>query len=117
MLKLMLMFFFFTYPLAAQQSDVVVDSTTANNDSVKVVQTRQANEFMLETIRIEAVIEKPNVTLIPKKIETMVGEVPFNRRSFDKELNALPPEVIDMGGELERGRKMENLKKSLAKDK
>jgi hypothetical protein len=117
MKKFLLLLLLFAYHLLAQNSKVVVDTTSAQNDSTKITQSMETPEFLLETIRIEAVIEKPSVTIIPKKIETEVGELPFDRRSFERELNEVPSEVNDVGKEFEHGQKMENLKKSLAKDK
>jgi hypothetical protein len=72
-------------------------------------------EQILETIRIEAVVEKPSVTLIPKKAETDVGDVPFSIKSFDKELQAKPEIIMEYGKELEGGKRIEKLKKILEK--
>lgn len=117
MLKIILMQLLFAYALLAQESTVMVDTTASHHDSTEIAHSTEMSEFFLETIRIEAVVEKPSVALIPKKVETSVGELPFERRSFEKELNALPEQVPEIGAELERGKKMDNLKKSLAKDK
>ena len=60
------------------------DSLTAAPDSTVV------EEMLLETIHIDAEVKKPSVTLIPKKIEPKVIQLPFNRRSFEDELRAKP---------------------------
>ena len=102
--------------LSAQETAVVPDSASAQQDSVLAVMPAQMMEFMLETIRIEAVIEKPNVMLIPKKASTDVGDLPFDRRSFEHELNASPEEFIDYNKQLDAGKRITPLKKTLAKD-
>jgi hypothetical protein len=72
-------------------------------------------EMELETISIEAVIEKPNVDIIPKRAEPDLGEVEFIDRSFESELKAIPKDLLLIDDELDRATKLEGLKKLLAK--
>jgi hypothetical protein len=92
------------------------DSSRTGQDSTTVSTPERYEEFILETIRIEAVIEKPSVTLIPKKIETDVGQLPFGNRSFEKELNAMPEMLKDYRKDLEEGKRIKKFKKKLAKE-
>jgi hypothetical protein len=116
MSKLFILIPFIVAPLFAQNAIMQIDSLLIQGNINKSGQSVEMNEFILETIRIEAIIEKPNVALIPKKVETDVGELPFNRRSFDEELKASPEEFINYGKELESGKRISTLKKTLAKD-
>ncbi|OGB99244.1 hypothetical protein A2V82_12510 [candidate division KSB1 bacterium RBG_16_48_16] len=74
------------------------------------------NEQILETIRIEAVVEKPRVTLIPKRHETDIGEARLEQRSFEKELKAKPDILTEYGKDLESGKKIKKIKKLLDKE-
>jgi hypothetical protein len=95
-----------------QQTTIQNDSTTTSADSTQVTKAPVVyEEFILETIRIEAVIEKPSVTLIPKKAKTDVGDVPLNIRSFDKEIKTKPKSLSTYGEELETGKKIKKLDK------
>ena len=72
-------------------------------------------EILLEDIYIEAVIEKPSVTLIPKRVEPDIGTIPFKYRSFDEELKAEPEMLEEYGKEFEEERRAQKIKKNVAK--
>lgn len=116
-----LLLFLFGSVLFAQQQQAKTqpDSTlkAVEKDSVKTPAPVVYEEQILETIRIDAVVEKPSVTLIPKRAETDVGQIPFGNRSFDKELKAKPAFLSGYGKELETVKKIKKLKKLLAKEK
>ncbi len=105
--------------LYAQQNTAATDTAGVNVevDTTANQQRYEFEEFILETIRIEAVIERPSVTLIPKKAETQVGEVKLERRSFLNELNAKPKEFSKYHEKLESGKRIKKIKKVLAKEK
>ena len=90
------------------------DSMVTKTDTT-VAQTSQYQETILEPIRIEAVIEMPRVALIPKKVETEMGNLEFGYRSFDKELRSKPKVITSVLEELESAKKISRLKKTLAK--
>jgi hypothetical protein len=89
------------------------------HDSTRVVvaDTSSTREVSLEDIHIEAVIEKPAVTLIPKRLAPEVGEAPAMSRSFDQELKQRPKFLDQVGEEQEAGDRMNTNKKNLAKEK
>ena len=73
--------------LFAQDSTVVKpDTTGVNKTSVK----NGIQEIELTEITIEAEIEKPRVSILPKRIEPELGEMEFIDRSFEKELKKGP---------------------------
>ncbi|HPI73748.1 MAG TPA: hypothetical protein PK843_08345 [bacterium] len=76
-----------------------------------------AVEVSLEDIHIEAVIEKPAVTLIPKRVTPEVGEAAPLTRSFDAELKQRPVFLEEVVREKEEGARMQTAKKNLAKEK
>lgn len=104
------------YVFSQAGQPAAADASGAPTDTSEVKAPERYEEFILETIRIEAVIEKPSVTLIPKKIETDVGQIPFGNRSFEKELKDLPVLLKDYGRELEEGKRIKKFKKKLAKE-
>ncbi len=94
-----------------------VQSTTDTTKSETLKKNVSYEEFVLETIRIEAIIEKPSVTLIPKKAETDVGDVPFGNRSFDSELKQKPLVITDYGKNYENPKRIKKLKEIIKKRK
>ena len=92
--------------------------TTPPDTVQAIAEVSRVGEFeeqVLETINIEAIIEKPSVTFVPKRAETDVGALPLDNRSFEKELRQKPEAVLDYGTELEGGKRIKKLKKLLAK--
>ncbi|HNR66872.1 MAG TPA: hypothetical protein PKN04_03155 [bacterium] len=81
-----------------------------------VSRSSEYDEQVLQTINIEAIIEKPSVTFVPKRAETAVGTLPLERRSFLNEMRQKPETVLDYGQELEGGKRIKKLKKLLAKE-
>ena len=100
----------------APAADSAAVRTEVKTDTTAAAQKPVYKEYILQTIRIEAVIEKPTVTLIPKRAETDVGEVPFRVRSFNKELKTKPKALSDYGKELESAKRIQKIKKLLAKE-
>ncbi|MFQ5707610.1 MAG: hypothetical protein ACE5HO_09195 [bacterium] len=91
------------------------DSTaTAKPDTVK---KGKLQEMVLEEIFIEAVIEKPNVSILPAREKPDFEEIEFVNRSFEQELKAGPEKLILLESELSSVKKIEKLKKILAKNK
>lgn len=86
-------------------------STNAKSDSTQKAIQPVYEEIVLQNIQIEAILEKPSVTLIPKKVKTDVGKVPLNIRSFDKELKTKPKSLSSYGEDLETGKKIKNIGK------
>jgi len=94
-----------------EPSPAVVDSTRGSTPPTAVT------EVSLEDIHIEAVIEKPAVTLIPKRVAPEVGEAAPLTRSFDAELKQRPVFLEEVVREKEEGARMQTAKKNLAKEK
>jgi|GEM_PF-1737004 len=103
--------------LAAQETTAAkADTVSMRADTTAARAPAAFEEQILETIKIEAVVEKPSVTLIPKRAETEVGQVPFGHRSFDNELKEKPKIVSNYGQELESTKRIKKMKKVLAKE-
>ncbi len=98
--------------LGAQEKAPPADSThTAAADSSAI------KEVSLEDIHIDAVVEKPAVTLIPRRIPPEMGDAPEMNRSFDRELKQRPSFLNELGREMESGQRLQTDKKNLAKEK
>ncbi|MGH7491607.1 MAG: hypothetical protein ACREOO_04355 [bacterium] len=69
-------------------------------------------EIDLGTFSIQAVIEKPNVDIIPKRTEPDWEEARFLERSFGHELKEVPDELMLIDEELDRAQRLETLKKA-----
>ena len=84
---------------------------------VKPDSSGAGEEMELEAIAIEAIIEKPNVDIIPKRVTPDLEEVEFVERSFDRELKEVPKDLLLLDDDLDRVAKLEGLKKMLEKKK
>jgi hypothetical protein len=85
--------------------------------SAKPDSSAAKEEMELEAISIEAIIEKPNVDIIPKRVTPDLEEVEFVERSFDRELKEVPKDLLLLDDDLDRVAKLEGLKKLLEKKK
>jgi hypothetical protein len=74
-------------------------------------------EMELEAIAIEAIIEKPNVDIIPKRVVPELEEVEFVERSFDRELKEVPKDLLLLDDDLDRVVRLEGLRKLVEKKK
>ncbi len=100
-----------------QKVDTTKSSVTI--DSVKRTPniSNEEGEIELLEINIEAVIEKPRVAILPRRIEPQLGEMEFVDRSFEKELKKMPDNPMIMDNRLFVPQKIENLKQKLLKNK
>lgn len=78
---------------------------------------RIEEEIELAEINIEAVIEKPSVSIIPKRITAELNEMEFIDRSFEKELKKAPDKPLIVDDRLFVPQKIENLKQKLIEKK
>ena len=114
-----LILFFFSTLVWSQSTETIVPVALDSLQSTSLMSTAPSGAFeeqILETIRIEAVIEKPSVTLIPKRIETDIKHEPLPKRSFEKELSAKPEIILEYGKHLESGKRIQKFKKVLDND-
>lgn len=89
----------------------------ANTPAANAPETHAGDDFELETIEIQAVVEKPNVDIIPKRTKPEWEETRFIDRSFEAELKRAPKDLMLVDEELDRAQKLEALKKVEAKKK
>lgn len=76
-----------------------------------------AKEVELDEIAIEAVIEKPNVDIIPKRIKPDFEEMREFERSFARELKSVSKDLLLQDDTIEQPQKVDGLKKIPAKKK
>ncbi|MEE4310791.1 MAG: hypothetical protein V2J62_02880 [candidate division KSB1 bacterium] len=70
----------------------------------------EVGEIELMEITIEAVIEKPRVAILPKRVEPELGEMEFIDRSFEEELKKGPKSPFLLKGEARKPFKIQQLK-------
>lgn len=85
---------------------------TAGKSAAEKNVEAQDEEIDLGTFAIEAVIEKPNVDIIPKRTEPDWEETRFLERSFGQELKEVPEELMLIDEELDRAQKLDTLRKT-----
>ena len=78
---------------------------------------KKAGEFVFDDILIEAIIEKPNVAILPTRRLKKLDEIDFINRSFATELKAVPEKGFLFDGEFERTKKIKSIKEVLKKRK
>jgi hypothetical protein len=81
---------------------------TDNNDNAK--QEDKRDEFVLDEILIEAVIDKPNVAILPSLELGDLGDILFIDRSFEEELKAVPRGLFVVDDKAEQKKSIERLK-------
>lgn len=81
----------------------------------KPVKTTQTGEVKLDALHLEALIEKPSVSIVPKRIEPDLEKVEFISRKFDRELKMIPEKLFDMHLEKNKVQKIRNIEKILKK--
>jgi len=77
---------------------------------------KSKGEIVLDEIDIEAVIEKPNVTILPALGDFEEAGRVMEKRSFTRELNSLPAEEVlfpENFDKLDDGRRIKSLLKKL----
>ena len=112
-------------PELAMSQAVKVKSDTAAialQDSIKKDGSANSGkkteaEIELTEITIEAVVEKPSVAILPKRIEPQFEEMEFIDRSFEKELKKVPDKPLIIDDRLAAPQKIENLKQMLIQKK
>ncbi|MBN1542085.1 hypothetical protein JW992_08035 [candidate division KSB1 bacterium] len=98
------------------QETPLPDTLRRSEEIPQVMRAGEFEEQVLETINIEAIIEKPSVTFVPKRAETQVGSLPLEHRSFEEEMRQKPDVVSEYGQDLEGGKRIKKIKKLLAKE-
>ncbi|MCH8954756.1 hypothetical protein IIA28_05470 [candidate division KSB1 bacterium] len=78
---------------------------------------KKQSELVFDDIVIEAIIEKPNIAILPTRRLKKLGEIDFINRSFAEELKAVPEKSFLFKGELEKPKKIDNIEKVLKKRK
>ncbi len=72
-------------------------------------------EFELGEINIEAVIEKPNVDIFPKRVKVEMEEIAFIDRTFEREIKEVPKHLLLYDEELDSAKKLTHLRALLKK--
>lgn len=93
--------------IRAVNADLHVDRMTRRSPVTK--------EFDLGVIRIEAIIEKPNVDIIPKRMQPRNEDAAFLHRSFEKEIKEIPDELLLSDDELDAAKKLQGMQEILAR--
>jgi len=79
--------------------------------------TDEGSDMVLDEILIEALIEKPNVAILPsRKLGSLEG-IEFINRSFEKELKAVPRGLFVVDRKAEQRKSIERLKAILKQQK
>lgn len=99
--------------LARQQAS----ADTAKKLPAAVKEKIDPNELELEAIAIEAVVEKPNVDIIPKRVKPDFGEMRDLERSFARELKSVSKGILLHDDTIDQPQKVDGLKKIPAKKK
>ncbi len=93
------------------------DTTSAKNkESTKNKVDTVSNELILDEINIKGEIDKPNVIIMPKRVETDVKKVDLERK-FSQEINKAEGEIPELQEKLREIENIESIKKALNKDR
>ncbi|MDZ7263450.1 MAG: hypothetical protein ONB16_02615 [candidate division KSB1 bacterium] len=94
----------------------ILQDSVRSSDTTRVSQPGDA-EIELSEITIEAVVEKPSVAILPRRLEPRLEEMEFIDRSFERELKKVPTKPLLLDDQLVRPKKIEDLKQKLLQKK
>ena len=115
--KILFLIFISTGNIFAQSTKQ--DTVTADTNHIarnSVVVDTVANELILEEINIEGEIDRPNVIIMPKRVETDMEKIDLERK-FSEEINQAEGELPELEEELRKIERIESIKKTLKKDR
>ena len=96
---LLIVLILFSLPALAQEKKVEKEKPKPK--------VKQTGEIKLDDLILQGMIEKPSVSIVPKRIEPDLEEVEFIIRKFDRELEMVPEELFNI--QLEK-RKIQKIK-------
>ncbi len=76
-----------------------------------------SKEMVLKAFHVEARIEKPSVSIVPKRIQPKLKEVEFVRRSFSEEIKNVPRELLYLEAKESKERQMAEAKFMMKKER
>jgi len=71
-----------------------------------------SKELILEEINIKGEIDRPNVIIMPKRIETDIKKIDLERK-FSEEINKANRDIIELKEELRKIESIESIKKTI----
>ena len=81
----------------------------AHSDTAATSNANGEGELDLGNIDIQAIIEKPNVGIIPSRIKPDLQEILVLDRSFDRELREIPRNLMLLDDDIDRPQKVSGL--------
>ncbi len=111
--KLLLVVFFILICLPAWAQE-----NKSTQEKIKVKSTvTQKGEIKLDDLHLEALIEKPSVSILPKRIKPDLENVEFITRKFDRELKMVPEKLFDKQLGKKEVQKIRDIDKILKKNR
>ena len=108
-LLLVVLLILISFPASAKEAKSTQEKTKSKS---KITQT---GEIKLDDLYLDALIEKPSVLILPKRIEPDLENVEFITRKFDRELKMVPEKLFDLQLGKKEIQKIRNLDKILKK--
>ena len=106
---------FIIFSLLIISSVQAQEKSKTKEQEKKPPKVAQTGEVILDELHLEALIEKPSVSIVPKRIEPDLEKVEFISRKFDRELRMVPEKLFDMHLEKNKVQKIRNIEKILKK--
>ena len=116
-LKILFLIFIVISNIFAQnpKQDTLTVKTNEIAEDTVVVDT-VSDELILEEITIEGEIDRPNVIIMPKRVETDIEKIDLERK-FSKEINQAEGELPELEEELRKIESIESIKKTVKRDR
>ena len=125
--SVVIVMFILAFCLRAQDGSAQTDSSDSKKQKAEETAeasqgsegagTDEGSEMVLDEILIEALIEKPNVAIIPSRKLSTLEEIEFIDRSFEKELKAVPRGLFVVDRKAEQRKSIERLRAILKQHK
>ena len=80
-------------------------------------QTEVKGEIRLDALHLDAPVEKPSVSILPKRIKPDLEGVEFVIRDFERELKMLPEELFSVEADRRSFTKIDDIEKLLSRNR
>lgn len=100
-------------PLYAQEKE----QEAQQQEATPQVNIQSAEEIRLDALHLDAQIEKPSVSIVPKRIEPELKSIEYIIRDFNTELKRIPDELFDFESDRRSVTRIDDIKGILSRQR
>lgn len=97
-------------PLYAQE-----EQAEEKQEATPQIDMQGDEEIRLDALHLDAQIEKPSVSILPKRIEPDLEGIEYIIRDFDRELKRIPDELFDFDSDRRRVTRIQDVREIISR--